>query len=323
MKTFERTSRKMLIGTACTGHPAANRDGKRTPMARSWRRVSAGSRCWIALQPHASAPATFALTPQAPRPLDLAGYEEVFADEFDGDSLDRGKWKTALPWGSDTIINDETQYFANLFGSDPIAHDPFVFDGGTMTITGVPTPPELSDDANGQPYLSGVITSADKFSLTYGYVEMNARLASGAGLLSTFYLFNADYEKNKPEIDIVEYIGDRTTKAYQTYHYYDSLLLEENFYQGIKHSSPTMETDAGVDLGADFHTYGVLWEEGLMVWYIDGIEVRRIVGPRVSDEPMNIIAQLVIGSEWIGTPNPAGGFPAQVEIDWIRAFQRD
>ena len=270
----------------------------------------------------ASAPATFSLTPQAPSELDLSGYSVVFEDEFDGDSLDRSKWKTALPWGPDTIINGEQQYYANLFGSDPIDYDPFVFDGDTMSITGVPTPPELSDDANGQPYLSGNLTTADKFSMTYGYVEMNAKLASGGGLLSTFYLFNADYERNKPEIDIVEYIGDRPSTAYQTYHYYDSLLLEDNGYQGVKHSTPTMATDVGSDLGSEFHTYGVLWEEELMVWYIDGVEVRRITGPRVSDEPMNIIAHLVIGSNWIGEPNPSNGFPVEFEIDYIRAYQR-
>ena len=274
------------------------------------------------LRSEPSAPATLSLTPQAPSALDLSGYSVVFADEFDDDSLDRAKWKTALPWGPDTIINGETQYFANLFGSDPIDYDPFVFDGETLSITGVPTPPELSAAANGQPYLSGVITSADKFSMTYGYVEMRAKLASGAGLLSTFYLFNADYERNKPEIDIVEYIGDRSSIAYQTYHYYDSLLLEENFYQGVKHSTPTMATDTGSDLGADFHTYGVLWEEELVVWYIDGVEVRRITGPRVSDEPMNIIAHLVIGSNWIGEPDPSGGFPVEFGIDYIRAYQR-
>ena len=61
-----------------------------------------------------------------------------------------------------------------------------------------------------------------------------------------------------------------------------------------------------------FHTYGVLWEEELVIWYVDGQEVQRITGPRVSDEPMNIIAQLVVGSEWIGAPT-AASIPAVFE----------
>ena len=70
-----------------------------------------------------------------------------------------------------------------------------------------------------------------------------------------------------------------------------------------------------------FHTYGVLWEEDLVIWYVDGQEVQRITGPRVSDEPMNIIAQLVVGSEWIGSPT-AASIPAVFEIDYIRVWQQ-
>ena len=82
-----------------------------------------------------------------------------------------------------------------------------------------------------------------------------------------------------------------------------------------------METQPGVNLSAGFHTYGVLWEPGLVVWYVDNEEVRRISGPRVSDEPMNIIAHLVVGSDWIGQPD-ASSIPAVFEIDYIRAWQK-
>ncbi|MBX2838859.1 MAG: family 16 glycosylhydrolase [Gammaproteobacteria bacterium] len=251
---------------------------------------------------------------------DLTDYSIVFEDEFDGDGLDRSSWKTALPWGPDRIINGELQYFVNIFGSSPPSYDPFVFTGETLQITGIETPSELLSDANNQPYLSGVITTADYFEMTYGYVEMSARVAGGEGLLSTFYLFNQYFDDNKPEIDIVEYIGSRPDKAYQTYHYFDS--NRARWASGENHSSPTMETNTGITLSAGYHNYSVLWEPGLMVWYIDGAEVRRVVGPRVSDEPMNIIAQLVIGSEWIGSPTPAS-LPATFEIDYIRAWQRN
>ncbi len=250
---------------------------------------------------------------------DLSNYVQVFDEEFNGTDLDRTLWKAALPWGPDTTINAETQYFVNIFASDPMDYTPFEFTGETLIITGKETPPELLSAANGQPYLSGVITTADYFEMTYGYVEMNAKVASGQGLLSTFYLFNQDYYKNKPEIDIAEYVGSRPDKVYQTYHYYDS--NRARFNSGEKHSSPTMESLIGEDLSAGFHKYSVLWEPGLVVWYVDGQEVRRLTGPRVSDEPMNIIAHLVVGSSWIGEP-AAGVVPAEFEIDYIKAWQK-
>ena len=46
-----------------------------------------------------------------------------------------------------------------------------------------------------------------------------------------------------------------------------------------------------------------------------------MTGVRVSDEPMNIIAQLVVGSSWIGEPS-ADAIPAEFEIDYIRAWQK-
>lgn len=266
-----------------------------------------------------SEPATFQLANRESGAADLSGYVQVFSEEFNGNGLDRSKWKTSLPWGPNDIINGERQYFVNTFGSDPLPVDPFVFTGSTLQITGTTTPPELLQRANQQPYLSGVLSTSDNFKMTYGYVEMNAKVTGGEGFLSTFYMFNQDFEKNKPEIDIIEFIGDRPDKAYQTYHYFDS--NRARWATGERHSTPTMETVASSDLSAGFHTYSVLWEPGLVVWYIDEIEVRRLTGVRVSDEPMNIIAQLVVGSEWIGEPD-AASLPKTFEIDYIRAWQK-
>lgn len=266
-----------------------------------------------------SEPAVFQMAVRESGSADLSNYVQVFSEEFNGDGLNRTKWKTALPWGPNDIINGERQYFANIFGNTPPPVDPFVFTGSTLQITGTVTPTDALAQSNQQPYTSGVITTSDNFKMTYGYVEMSAKVTSGEGFLSTFYLFNQDYEKNKPEIDIIEYIGNRPDKAFQTYHYFDS--NRARWSDGERHSSPTMETVTGADLSTGFHTYSVLWEPGLVVWYIDGSEVRRLTGVRVSDEPMNIIAQLVIGSEWIGNPD-ASSLPKTFEIDYIRAWQQ-
>ncbi|MFK8083598.1 MAG: family 16 glycosylhydrolase [Granulosicoccus sp.] len=266
-----------------------------------------------------SEPVVFSMAMPGNSSVDTSDYQLVFDESFEGTVLDRSRWKTSLPWGPDSVVNNEKQYFVNTFGSDnDVSHDPFVFTGDTLQITGVETPADELESANNQPYLSGVLTSSDYFEMTYGYVEMRAKLAPGQGLLSTFYLFNQDFYKNKPEIDIIEYLGARPDKAYQTYHYFDSNRARDT--RGERHSSPTMETLTNQDLSADFHTYGVLWEPELVVWYIDGVEVRRMEGVRVSDEPMNIVAHLVLGSEWIGDPD-SSSVPAVFEIDYIRAWQ--
>jgi len=267
-----------------------------------------------------SAPVSITLPQQRSAAADLTGYRLVLDEEFDGESLDRSLWKTSLPWGENRIINGEQQYFVNLFNNDDVSYDPFTFNGSTMSITAVPTPADEVPNANNQPYLSGVISTQDNFSFTYGYVEMNAKVAPGQGFLSTFYLFNQSFEDNKPELDILEYRGDLPTVSHQTYHYFDS--NRTRWASGETHSSPTMTTDVGFDLSSGFHKYAMLWEPGLAVWYIDDVEVRRIEGPRVSSEPMNVIAHLVVGSEWIGPPATPAQFPNSMEIDYIKVWQR-
>ena len=252
--------------------------------------------------------------------VDVSSLRQVFNEDFNDTVVDRSRWKTSLPWGPDDIINRETQYFVDTFGTNnAVTYDPFTFTGETLLITGIETPQDQLQAANNQPYLSGVLTTSDHFELTYGYVEMRAKLASGSGLLSTFYLFNQDFYKNKPEIDILEYQGELPDKALQTYHYHDSNLNRSG--TGERHSSPTMQSSQGVNLSDDFHTYSVLWEPQRVIWFIDGAEVRRIEGVRVADEPMNIITQLVVGSQWVGAVD-SSALPATLEIDYIKAWQQ-
>ena len=99
--------------------------------------------------------------------------------------------------------------------------------------------------------------------------------------------FPLERTRNKPEIDIVEYNGGHPNIANQTYHYFDS--NRTRWASGESHSSPTMETNTG-NLSDNYHTYSVLWEEELMVWYIDDVEVRR-VRDRDPEVRLRVLAQ--------------------------------
>lgn len=60
-----------------------------------------------------------------------APYELVFADEFEGGELDRGRWNTELLWGPGVIINNEMQYYV---GEDQFGYNPFVVSDGVLSI---------------------------------------------------------------------------------------------------------------------------------------------------------------------------------------------
>ena len=271
----------------------------------------------------------------------LNQFDLVFSDEFNGNSIDPNKWTTSLTFSQENqnIINGEMQYFVNTQSQPDFGYDPFVFTGNSLKISAIPTPPELLDRALGQPFLSGSLSShelrsgqrdqngnliADKFAATYGYVEARIKVEQTSGALNSFYLFRRWEGEHSPEIDILEYLGENPfgdEKAFQTYHYKD--VTHGNIL-----SSPTMfyPRESGSlasrkDLNG-FHTYSVLWEPSLVIWYIDGQEVQRLTGQQVARQDMNIIFYLVTGSEWAPTPDANGPFPLEMEIDYVRAYKR-
>ena len=253
--------------------------------------------------------------PQSPVPTtpSLNDYELVFSDEFNATELDYSKWNTQYLWGADLVINSEEQYYVDSQNDKDFGFNPFEVRDGSLTIKSIPTPAALLQKANNQPYLSGLITSYDAFKFTYGYVETRAKAPYGQGLWSAFWLLNAYYIDDKPEIDIMEQIGHDQDVVYHTYHYYDA--------DGQLRSTESKPTP-GIDFTSNFHTYAVEWKPGTIVYYVDGIERHRVSDPKVSQQDMYIIANTALGGWWPGSPDVSTLFPAEYEIDYIRAYQK-
>lgn len=245
----------------------------------------------------------------------LSDYQLIFSDEFNGSSLDTSKWNTSLLWGDGIIINREAQYYVDINKQPDFGFNPFTFDGENMTINSIETPNALSKKALGQPYLSGVITSYDALHFIYGYVETRAKVTFGRGYWPAFWLLNAYYGQggDDPEIDIMEFIGHDQDVVYHTYHYYDA--------NGQLRSTKSKATP-GIDYTADFHTFGVEWKPGTIIYFVDGIEVHRITDPKVSQQSMYIIANTAMGGWWAGNPDESTPFPGKYVIDYIRVYQK-
>ncbi len=266
-------------------------------------------------------------------------FDLVFADEFNGNAIDATKWHTGLTWGDTRIINGEQQYFVNTQENPDFGYDPFTFTGESLVINAIPIPDELrpnlppvcdEEDGTGLDrceFLSGALSSHDRFGFIYGYTEARLKVSSVNGALSSHYLYHRYAGEGNlfhaPEIDIIEYLGENPfgdEDAFQTYHFGDPNT-------GLTRSSPTMsyKEPNGENFADEFHTFGVLWEPQLVIWYIDGREVKRLFGPQVSRQPMNLVNYLVAGSAWAPTPDitDVDAFPIQFEIDYIRVYQRE
>lgn len=241
-----------------------------------------------------------------------AGYRLIFSDEFRGSSIDTSKWNSRYRWGPDWIINNEKQYYVDHLNNPDFGHSPFELDGENLTINLIKTPDWLLGSARWQPYLSGMLNTYNKFRMRYGYVEMRAKLPRGRGLWPAFWLLHQHDNDRRPEIDVVEMLGQDTNVIYNTYHHYEGYNLK---------STPSYEV-RGTDFANDFHTYGVKWEPGLIIWYVDGVERNRYQNGNVSWEEMYLLVNLAAGGWWAGDPDGSTPLPAKMTIDYIRAYQK-
>lgn len=174
---------------------------------------------------------------------------------------------------------------------------------------------------NRQQFLSGIITSYDAFKFRYGLVEMRAKMPAGKGLWSAFWLLNAYYhdaQPEDPEIDIIEAIGDQTTTGNYAYHFQQDLDGDS-----INEHRETVELRSTIsDFSADFHVYAVDWSPGVIVWLIDDVEVARVEDENVSSEQMYLLMNLAVGGNFPGDPDETTSYPARMEIDYVRVYQR-
>ena len=251
--------------------------------------------------------------------VSLEGYSLSFSQEFTGSYLDTSVWGTKYWWGGRTLAsNGELQYFADrstpIIQQNPaldpfsIAPDPNEAGDGILTITARPSPDTRLTD--GLPYISGLINTHGTFSQTYGYFEISAQVPSGQGLWPAFWLLPQSGNW-PPEIDVLELLGHDPKTYYVGSHWKDATG---------QHAFHTKGVSKGIDLSQGFHSYGTMWTATSITFYLDGTEVYSMPTPAGMNEPMYLLAGLAVGGNWPGAPDETTEFPAEFQIDYIRAY---
>lgn len=252
--------------------------------------------------------------PGAPLPFGRNGnWQMVFAEEFDGSSLDSSKWNTCFWWGNGGCTNkgnNDLQWY--------LPQNVAVKDGLLQLIA----KPEFATGPDGVSYryTSGMISTASYyteprtpplFDAQYGYYEIRAKLPTGKGVFPAFWLAPSDYQV-LPEIDVVETIGQEPDILTTNFHYRNKIGRTVH----IGHRTKT------VDLTKDWHVYGLRWRPGALIWYLDGIEVWRFAKKDfIPDVPMHLYVTLSVGGNWPGAPDTKTPFPSLLLVDYIRVWQ--
>jgi beta-glucanase (GH16 family) len=233
----------------------------------------------------------------------------VLDESFDGTTLDTTVWNTCHWWndnGCTISSNDELEWYRP---------EQVSVAGGALRLTADRVPTHGSDGKN-YDYRSGMVTtgpvsssdSEGKVSWTYGTVEARLRVPAGRGLWPALWMLPLTRE-SKPEIDILEVIGQDPRQA-------------------LMHLHPRNEGDAGgpgkthqmsgKTLADGWHTIRLDWQPERLTWFIDGEQVWHLTGSQVPDEPMYLVLNLAVGGVYPGPPDATTKFPATFEIDRIR-----
>lgn len=236
-------------------------------------------------------------TTPGPNGQNAADWAVSFSDEFNGTSLDTNKWRLDY-WNGG---NGELQEYVN-----DNSRNNYIVGNGMLRIVA------RKESYNGKSYTSGAITTQERFFQKQGFFEIRAKMPVGKGLWPAFWLM-PNPSGWPPELDILEYLGHQKTTAHMTVHYKNS--------SGSNSSDGSYYT--GPDFSADWHTFGLKWDSTSLVWYIDGVERKRVTDSiKIPTVSMFILANMAVGGSWPGNPDSSTVFPAYYDIDYIRVWKR-
>jgi beta-glucanase (GH16 family) len=244
------------------------------------------------------------------------GYNLIWSDEFNGPSLDGGKWRINEPgWWGDAY---------NSIDSVSVA-------GGALKIT---TFTRWDVDGGNDPgeweHRAAVLGTQDTQLFKYGYFEARISFNTSPGAYSAFWLMSPTIDENighpelaGTEMDIVEHRAvngdgeDRTSHVYTAVHW--------DGYGSHHQSAGALHGPfAGVDNGT-WNTYALLWTPTGYTFYLDGTEIWRRDTEISRAEQYIVLSTLVDDHSWAGDI-PAGGYgpletsTTSMEVDYVRVY---
>jgi beta-glucanase (GH16 family) len=257
-------------------------------------------------------------SPAVPGPIAGMGYQPVFRDEFD--SLDRAVW-------DDHIWYDETPH-ADWAGFQEV---------DTNGILHLRTSRDFSCGSGCNYPINTVTTQSSGRTFQYGYFESRMKWSGGRGAWPGFWLYSYRHATNPAwpsvnpicsrrgesvshcyagELDVFEGQGSEPQAFYGTIHRNSCGCYGIGSQQNGNNWQP-----AGVDLTADFHTYGMLWTPTQVSWYLDGRLMMSAAPFDSLHQPMFLLLQMWTGG-WTHDPDSTTPTTIETQVDWVRVWQK-
>ena len=225
--------------------------------------------------------------------LDLSNYEIAFEDNFDGNSIDYTKWKHNPMLHDDPKLNGirracyYTEDMVSVNNGNLHIKTEYKQNGslGKGWYTGWLETSTIHENFTTNPDYNG-------FTNKFGYYEVRCICPPTTGIWSAFWLMpdnnttlgvndTLNTAEDGCEIDIMESPNYFKRKSYNQH------VLHIDGY-GSTHKTDASPIFDLKDMYSNYHTYGMMWDENTLSFYIDGwktYETKVVVDGKVFGTP--------------------------------------
>jgi Glycosyl hydrolases family 16 len=164
------------------------------------------------------------------------------------------------------------------------------------------------------PYKSGLVNSSASFNFSQGFVEVRAKTPVSSCTSGdkkkwgnncvanhpAVWLNSPDGLGGRGEIDIMEGLQGQICELV---HFWKPGVIDPNRRYCTQLANPTA-----------WHTYGALWRQGQVVFYLDGKRTMTVAIPSAFTMPMYVVMDEAVPSKWQPTT------PSSLDISYVRVW---
>jgi beta-glucanase (GH16 family)/glycerophosphoryl diester phosphodiesterase len=235
----------------------------------------------------------------------------VWSDEFNYTGIpDSSKWGYDV--GGNGWGNNELQYYTRADTNNAMVKN------GTLSIIA------RKEKKEGKDYTSTRMVTRGKADWTYGRIEIRAKLPKGRGTWPAGWMLGSNInEVGWPqcgEIDILEHVGYDPDTIVGSIH--------TTAYNHVKGTQKTQRLFIKNPY-SEFHTYAIEYTVEKMDFLLDDKVYMTVKNEHKTDKewpfdkPQYLLLNVAIGGNWGGTKGVDETiFPASMEVDYVRVFQK-
>jgi beta-glucanase (GH16 family) len=254
----------------------------------------------------------------------------VWADEFNGSSVDSSNWAFQTGDGSDNGLPGWGNYELQYYQADNASIQEV--DGESSLVIEA-----RQESVGSSAYTSSRMRSINKFDFQYGRVEIKAKAAPGDGMWSAIWMLPTSSPYGvwaaSGEVDIMEVVnaGTENQGVFLAAHYGFEWPLNQITTAG-----------ADVDDASDWHTYALEWSGDYLRWFVDGDHLRTVSkdvyysyyfkdstdGYQLATDPaapfdrdFHLLVNLAVGGVGPGVDLDPAAVPGEMVVDYIRVYE--